>query len=132
MSISLHHAVVRVFLVFAMLTVLAGCQPSKPEPRQTVVIPDGEIDPSVWGKAYPEEYELWKKTADPIAKRTSKYKTGMDGGLITVDKLSEFPYMALLFNGWGFGAEYNEPRGHANMIRDQLEIDSSRLKAGGV
>jgi len=40
--------------------------------------------------------------------------------------------MALLFNGWGFGAEYNEPRGHANMIRDQLEIDSSRLKAGGV
>jgi len=132
MSISVHHAVVRVFLVFAMLTVLAGCQPSKPEPRQTVVIPDGEIDPSVWGKAYPEEYELWKKTADPIAKRTSKYKTGMDGGLITVDKLSEFPYMALLFNGWGFGAEYNEPRGHANMIRDQLEIDSSRLKAGGV
>ncbi|MCX5883144.1 MAG: ammonia-forming cytochrome c nitrite reductase subunit c552 [Deltaproteobacteria bacterium] len=115
-----------------MLTALTGCQPSKPEPRQTVVIPDGEIDPSIWGKAYPEEYELWKKTADPISKRTSKYKTGMDGGLITVDKLSEFPYMALLFNGWGFGAEYNEPRGHANMIRDQLEIDSSRLKAGGV
>ena len=49
-----------------------------------------------------------------------------------MDKLSEFPYMALLFNGWGFGAEYNEPRGHAYMIRDQLEIDSSRLKAGGV
>ncbi len=132
MSFSVHHAVVRVFLVIAILAGLTGCQPSKPEPRQTVVIPDGEIDPSLWGKAYPEEYELWKKTADPIAKRTSKYKTGMDGGLITVDKLSEFPYMALLFNGWGFGAEYNEPRGHANMIRDQLEIDSSRLKAGGV
>lgn len=132
MSVSVHHMVVRVFLVFAILTALAGCQPSKPEPRQTVVIPDGEIDPSVWGKAYPEEYELWKKTADPIAKRTSKYKTGMDGGLLSVDKLSQFPYMALLFNGWGFGVEYNEPRGHANMIRDQLEIDSSRLKSGGV
>ena len=73
MSVSFHPMVFRVFLVFAMLTVLAGCQPSKPEPRQTVVIPDGEIDPSVWGKAYPEEYELWKKTADPIAKRTSKF-----------------------------------------------------------
>ena len=132
MTVSVHHTLVRVFLVFAMLTALAGCQPSKPEPRQTVVIPDGEIDPSVWGKAYPEEYELWKKTEDPIAKRTSKYKTGMDGGQISVDKLSEFPYMALLFKGWGFGDEYNEPRGHAYMIRDQLEIDSSRLKAGGV
>jgi nitrite reductase (cytochrome c-552) len=40
--------------------------------------------------------------------------------------------MALLFNGWGFGVEYNEPRGHAYMIRDQLEIDASRLKSGGV
>ena len=47
------------------------------------------------------------------------------------DKLSEFPYMALLFNGWGFGVEYNEPRGHYYMLIDQLEIDPSRLKAGG-
>ena len=132
MTVSFHSTVFRVFLVIAMVAALAGCQPSKPEPRQTVVIPDGEIDPAVWGKAYPEEYELWKKTADTIAKRTSKYKTGMDSGPISVDKLSEFPYMALLFNGWGFGVEYNEPRGHAYMIRDQLEIDSSRLKAGGV
>jgi nitrite reductase (cytochrome c-552) len=40
--------------------------------------------------------------------------------------------MALLFNGWGFGVEYNEPRGHAYMVRDQLEIDASRIGAGGV
>ena len=40
--------------------------------------------------------------------------------------------MALLFNGWGFGVEYNEIRGHYYMLIDQLEIDPSRLKAGGV
>jgi nitrite reductase (cytochrome c-552) len=40
--------------------------------------------------------------------------------------------MALLFSGWGFGVEYNEPRGHAFMVIDQLEIDQSRVKAGGV
>ncbi|MEW5910199.1 MAG: ammonia-forming cytochrome c nitrite reductase subunit c552, partial [Thermodesulfobacteriota bacterium] len=111
---------------------MGGCEPTKPQPRQVVTIPDGEIDPAVWGKAYPEEFELWKKTAEPVGTRRSKYKTGMDSGAITVDKLSQFPYMALLFNGWGFGVEYNEPRGHAYMVRDQLEIDSSRLKAGGV
>ena len=48
------------------------------------------------------------------------------------DKLSEYPFMALLFNGWGFGVEYNEIRGHYYMLIDQLEIDPSRLKAGGV
>jgi len=82
--------------------VLLGCEPSKPQPVKTVNIPDGEIDPAVWGKAYPEEYELWKKTADPVPTRRSKYKIGMDGGSVSVDKLSMYPYMALLFNGWGF------------------------------
>ena len=62
----------------------------------------------------------------------SKYKKGFDADKITYDKLAEFPYMALLFNGWGFGVEYNEPRGHAHMVRDQLDVDPSRIKAGGV
>lgn len=121
-----------VCIVITFLIALLGCQPSKPEPRQAVVIPDGEINPELWGKVYNEEYELWKKTEDPVSVRRSKYKTGMDGSAISVDKLSEFPYMALLFNGWGFGVEYNEPRGHAHMLRDQLEVDATRIKAGGV
>ena len=124
--------ILAVCLCMAVVLVLVGCEPPKPQMVQTVTIPDGEIDPAIWGKAYPVEYELWKKTAEPIGTRRSKYKTGMDSGAVTVDKLSQFPYMALLFNGWGFGVEYNEPRGHAYMIRDQLEIDASRLKAGGV
>jgi len=35
MSFFLHHTVVRVFLVFAIVDGTDGCQPSKPEPRQT-------------------------------------------------------------------------------------------------
>lgn len=114
------------------LLLLAACDKPRPVPVQTVSIPDGEIDPEVWGKAYPEEYETWKMTEKPSGAKISKYKAGIQGGALSVDKLSEYPYMALLFKGWGFGVEYNEPRGHANMIRDQLEIDASRLKSGGV
>lgn len=109
-----------------------GCPPPKSEPVKPVKIADGEIDPQVWGKAYPSEYELWKKTEEPNPAGKSKYKRGYDVDRITYDKLAEFPYMALLFNGWGFGVEYNEPRGHAFMLRDQLEVDPSRVKAGGV
>lgn len=119
-------------LALGLAAALAGCEPTKPQPRQVVTIPDGEINPAIWGRAYPEEYELWKKTEEPVSERRSKYKTGMDSGAVTMDKLSHFPYMALLFNGWGFGVEYNEPRGHAYMVRDQLEIDATRLGAGGV
>jgi nitrite reductase (cytochrome c-552) len=114
------------------LVALYACAPSKVEPVKTVSIPDGEINPAVWGQAYPLEYDSWVKTKEPRSAGKSKYKKGYDTDLVIYDKLSEFPYMALLFNGWGFGIEYNEPRGHHYMITDQLEIDPSRLKAGGV
>jgi nitrite reductase (cytochrome c-552) len=120
-------------LASAVLVFLAyGCNPSKPEQVKPVKIEEGEYGPEKWGKAYPEEYNLWKETEKPHAPGKSKYKRGFDTDRITYDKLAEYPYMALLFNGWGFGVEYNEPRGHAFMLRDQLEVDPSRVKAGGV
>ncbi|HWH72026.1 MAG TPA: ammonia-forming cytochrome c nitrite reductase subunit c552, partial [Candidatus Sulfotelmatobacter sp.] len=112
---------------------LASCQePPKAEAVRTAAIADGEIDPAAWGKVYPVNYDMWKQTAEPTPAGKSKYKPGFDADNITYDKLSEFPYMALLFNGWGFGVEYNEPRGHAYMLKDQVDIDPSRVKAGGV
>ena len=119
-------------MVLAGIILLAGaCSPPKPEPVKTGTIADGEIDPAKWGQVYPLEYDSWLKTKDPKPPG-SRYKKGYDTDLVIYDKLSEFPYMALLFNGWGFGVEYNEPRGHHYMLIDQLEIDPSRLKAGGV
>ena len=53
-----------------------ACQPPKTEPVIPVKIPDGEIDPVVWGKAYPLNYDLWKKTEEPTSPGKSKYKRG--------------------------------------------------------
>ncbi|MFO7596569.1 MAG: ammonia-forming cytochrome c nitrite reductase subunit c552 [Desulfocurvibacter africanus] len=118
--------------LFVVLAAFWACAPDEPQMVQPVKIPDGTIDPEVWGKAYPVEYNLWKQTEEPTPPGKSKYKMGFDADNITYDKLSMYPYMALLFNGWGFGIEYNEPRGHANMLKDQLEIDAKRVGAGGV
>jgi nitrite reductase (cytochrome c-552) len=123
---------VGVMLLAGMAFLASACSPPKPEPVKTGTIADGEIDPAKWGQVYPLEYDSWKKTQNPKPAGKSKYKKGWDTDLVVYDKLSEFPYMALLFNGWGFGIEYNEPRGHHYMLIDQLEIDPSRLKAGGV
>jgi len=121
-------------VIAALMGLIAGgCSPQKAEQVKAVQIADGTIDPVEWGKAYPVEYEMWKKTADPAdVAGQSKYKKGNDDPRVMVDKLSEYPYLALLFNGWGFGIGYNEPRGHSHMVQDQLDIDPSRIKAGGV
>jgi nitrite reductase (cytochrome c-552) len=123
---------VLVVLVLGGLFLFLTCSPPKPEPVRTGTIPDGEMDPAKWGQVYPLEYDQWKKTADPKPMGKSKYKKGYDTDKVIYDKLSEFPYLALLYHGWGFGIEYNEARGHHYMVIDQLEIDPSRLGAGGV
>lgn len=120
-----------VLVLLSLAALVPGCAPQKPEPVKTVEIAAGTIDPEPWGKAYPVEYELWKKTGEPTPAGKSRYKRGNDVGEGPRDKLDEFPFLALLYNGWGFGVEYREPRGHYFMITDQLEIDPARLKAGG-
>jgi nitrite reductase (cytochrome c-552) len=125
---------VRRFTVLAILAatgIWSGCSPKKVEPMKTVAIEDGTIDPAEWGKVYPNQYELWKQTGEPTPAGKSKYKKGYDVGEDRRDKLDEYPFLALLYNGWGFGSEYREPRGHYFMVQDQLEVDPGRVKAGG-
>jgi len=64
-------------------------------------IPENELDPSVWAKAYPLHYERFMLNSKPSPMNKSKYQKGWDENLIIYDKLSEFPYLALLYHGWG-------------------------------
>ncbi|MCM0083106.1 ammonia-forming cytochrome c nitrite reductase subunit c552 [Geomonas sp. Red32] len=114
----------------AVTAIWSGCTQNKVEPMKATEIPDGSVDPAEWGKVYPEQFKLWKATSEQSPAGLSKYKKGSDVGGHP-DKLDEYPFLALLYNGWGFGSEYHEPRGHYYMIQDQLEVDPGRVKAGG-
>lgn len=120
-----------VLAILAATAIWSGCSPKKVEPMKTVAIADGAIDPVEWGRVYPLQYKLWKQTGEPTPAGKSKYKKGYDVGEERPDKLDEYPFLALLYNGWGFGSEYKEPRGHYFMVQDQLEVDPGRVKAGG-
>ncbi|MBN2079437.1 MAG: ammonia-forming cytochrome c nitrite reductase subunit c552 [Spirochaetes bacterium] len=111
---------------------LAECGPPKPQPITVGLIKEGVVDPEEWGKVYPLHYESWLRTKDPKPTGKSRYKRGWDRDRVIYDKLSQYPFSALLYNGWGFGVEYNEPRGHHYAVIDQVEIDPSRVKPGGV
>jgi nitrite reductase (cytochrome c-552) len=119
--------------ILAATAMWAGCTQKNVETStiKTTEIPDGAIDPAEWGKVYPVEYKEWKATSEPAIGGQSKYKRGWNVGEAPESKLDEFPFLALLYNGWGFGLEYNEPRGHYYMVQDQLEVDPGRVKAGG-
>ena len=119
-------------VIWVIAVVGFGCSPSRPEGVHIGSIPDGTYEPAEWGKVYPLHYESWKATKNPKMAGKSKYKKGMDDDGVVYDRLSALPFNSLLFNGWGFGVEYNEPNGHWHMLRDQQEIDQSRTSSGGV
>jgi nitrite reductase (cytochrome c-552) len=116
----------------AILFCASGCAPDRPMPIKVGGIADNEFNPEEWGKVYPLHYESWLKTREPKKSGQSTYRRGWDDDRVVYDRLSELPFSALLYNGWGFGVEYNEPRGHHYSVIDQVEIDPSRTAPGGV
>ncbi|MDZ4180516.1 MAG: ammonia-forming cytochrome c nitrite reductase subunit c552, partial [Coriobacteriia bacterium] len=96
-------------LVLLLLTLsLVGCGGADVESAVEPIVAADEHDPAVWGAMYPEIYRTYTGTADPRPPGLSVYKRGFDDGVM-FDKLSEYPFMPLLFKGWGFGIDYQEP-----------------------
>lgn len=73
------------------------------------------IDPAVWGKNFPRQYDGYKRTVDTIR---TKF-----GGSEAFQKLDEEPMLRRIFAGYAFAIDFREDRGHAYMLSDQ---DSTR------
>jgi nitrite reductase (cytochrome c-552) len=56
MAFNMHKITVSGCLVLIAAMCFVACSPPEPKSRQTVSIPDGTVDPAVWGKPNPQEY----------------------------------------------------------------------------
>ncbi|WP_088655075.1 ammonia-forming cytochrome c nitrite reductase [Geofilum rhodophaeum] len=65
----------------------------------------------VWGQNFPRQYQSYMQTADTSF--VSKYN-----GASLRDALGENPRMVVLWAGYSFSWEYNQPRGHYYAIED--------------
>ncbi len=70
-----------------------------------------EADSSLWGINYPNEYSSMLLTANNNTATTY-------GGSAQKSYLLEDPRLVLLFMGYPFSVEYNQPRGHQNTLID--------------
>jgi nitrite reductase (cytochrome c-552) len=66
---------------------------------------------SVWGLNYPRQYQSYRKTADTTFR--GMYSTS---GL--ADVLDDQPELVVLWAGYAFSKDYNQPRGHAHAVTD--------------
>jgi nitrite reductase (cytochrome c-552) len=121
---------------FALAAVLAAAllvniaqrkQEAKNPVVRVVELTDDTEDPAVWGKNFPVEYDLYKRTVDmartkyggseaiphtPTEQdprtRTSQSKTDAD------------PRLKTMWAGYAFAADFREERGHAYTLEDQM------------
>ena len=82
---------------------------------QVVRLTENDIDPAIWGQNYPYQYDAYKRTVD-ISK--TKY-----GGSEDYSKINDDTRWKTLFNGYPFGVDYREERGHAYMLVDQRNTE---------
>lgn len=96
-------------LLFILGLFLTGCQSEQVSSSdvERISIPAGEIDPAVWGKAYPDQYDTYLKNNESNEKK-SQFVTQ--------------PFLPELFKGYGFGIEYNETKGHTYSLDDVNKV----------
>ena len=82
---------------------------------RVVDVDENTIDPAIWGKNYPRQYDSYKRTVDTVRTKHG----GSDG----FQRLDEFPMYRTLFAGYPFATDYREDRGHAYMLIDQDETE---------
>jgi nitrite reductase (cytochrome c-552) len=91
----------------------------KAEGRQVafplVSLTEQTIDPAVWGRNFPRQYDGYTRTSE---KTGTRYGGGGSESFST-DKLAADPRLVTLFNGYAFAIDYRARRGHAYMLDDQ-------------
>jgi nitrite reductase (cytochrome c-552) len=134
--------VVSAIAVFAVTALLINIFERKQEAKnpyyRVVDLNDTIADPAVWGKDFPMQYDLYKRTVDM---QRTKYggseamphsPTDADPrSVVSRSKLQEDPRLKLMWAGYAFSIDYRERRGHAYMLEDQTFTERQKANPPG-
>jgi nitrite reductase (cytochrome c-552) len=122
-------AYVAVFVAAVVLTlIVAGLlfniddrkEEARITPLKVIEIPEGEINPAVWGQNFPNEYDSFQRTEE-------NYGETPYGGSEPYSKLERYPAMVRLWAGYAFSKDHNEERGHYYANLDQKNTQRVQL-----
>jgi nitrite reductase (cytochrome c-552) len=102
----------------------------KQEARLTSVrvvdIDERTVDPKVWGRNFPLEYDSYLKSVDQVRTRyggseaVPRTPTKADPrSIVAQSRIEEDPRLKKMWAGYAFAVDFREERGHAYMLDDQ-------------
>ncbi|WP_257454905.1 ammonia-forming cytochrome c nitrite reductase subunit c552 [Archangium lipolyticum] len=93
---------------------------------RVVELNDETVDPAVWGKNFPLQYDDYKRTVDMARTKyggsdgVPRAPTANDPREVTAQsRLEEDPRLKTFWAGYAFAVDFREERGHAYMLDDQ-------------
>ena len=120
-------AAVAAIAVTALLVNIFQRQQEARNPFYRVVELDEEtVDPAVWGKNFPLQYDGYRRTVDQVRTRyggseaVPRTPTDADPrSVVAQSRLEEDPRLITMWAGYAFAKDFREERGHAYMLDDQ-------------
>jgi len=95
---------------------------------------DETVDPAVWGRNFPMQYDDYKRTVDQVRTRyggseaTQRTPTQADPrSVVAQSRLEEDPRLKTIWNGYAFAKDFREERGHAYMLDDQTYTERQQV-----
>jgi nitrite reductase (cytochrome c-552) len=112
------------------LALLTNIMERKEEARnpfyRVVELTDDTMDPSIWGKNFPQQYDSYLRTVDQVRTRFGGSeaipRTPSDAdprSVVAQSRLEEDPRLRTMWDGYAFAVDFREERGHAYMLEDQ-------------
>ncbi len=93
---------------------------------RTAILTDTTEDPEVWGRNFPLQYDLYRRTVDQQRTRYGgsealpRTPTAADPrSIVAQSRLEEDPRLREFWDGYAFSRDFREERGHAYMLVDQ-------------
>ncbi|HZW06651.1 MAG TPA: ammonia-forming cytochrome c nitrite reductase subunit c552 [Phycisphaerales bacterium] len=123
----------------AAMALYANIAKRKWEAETTVLrvaqLDETTVDPAVWGRNYPRQYDGYLRTADNPRSHFKWSDARPPEGdpppapqSLADSKLDADPHLRTIFNGYAFAIDYRERRGHAYMLHDQRETERVKQK----
>lgn len=103
-------------VIVLLLSLLANSIMSRKAESQFAYQPQTKINVNeprneVWGQNFPRQYQSFMRTQD------TSFVTYLNGSKLK-DALKEDPSLVVLWAGYGFSKDYNQPRGHSYAVTD--------------
>ncbi len=119
-------AVAAASIVALLLNIFERKQEGRNPFFRVVELTDETVDPAVWGKNFPLQYDAYLRTSDQKRTRYGgsealpKAPTEADPrSVVSQERIEEDPRLKTMWAGYAFSVDFRKKRGHAYMLEDQ-------------